>query len=281
MTINNLLNDLASSGIHLRIESGKLKADAPKGMMTPELRQALVNHKDELMRLLTDEKPADEKSINCIKSSTQLESDSALTNFWDAVRKQILDAIMLSLSNTGNFRIHIAYPKARWRWILEMTGLDFDEKLDKENAAEKLNAFQVAERIQDEVRLALESEPTIEKMLKGNVNWKWNLELQTYPNSIGTIEAQAAGTMQGYHTQPKGDFETSESSKIPATGILDNELNLSGKILAMVHKDGGTLKKRLLQDRLWRHKATEVNQTLQTLVTAGRIKIEKGWVNTT
>jgi len=47
-----LLADLKRRGVILEAIGDRLRVDAPAGMLTPELRQALVVHKAELLELL-------------------------------------------------------------------------------------------------------------------------------------------------------------------------------------------------------------------------------------
>ena len=52
MTLQMLLSRVASSGIKLWLDGEQLAVRAPKGTLTPELRLALAEHKEELMALL-------------------------------------------------------------------------------------------------------------------------------------------------------------------------------------------------------------------------------------
>ena len=49
MTAESLRNDLAARGIWLGIAGANLRVSAPKGTMTPELQQVIVDHKAELL----------------------------------------------------------------------------------------------------------------------------------------------------------------------------------------------------------------------------------------
>lgn len=49
MNAESLLNDLAARDIWIGIAGDKLQVSAPKGAMTPELQQILVDHKSELL----------------------------------------------------------------------------------------------------------------------------------------------------------------------------------------------------------------------------------------
>ncbi|MEP7049207.1 MAG: amino acid adenylation domain-containing protein [Pseudomonadota bacterium] len=53
MTPTELLNQLRALDIHVRVEAGRLRVNAPKGRMTPELEAALVAGKEELLRELS------------------------------------------------------------------------------------------------------------------------------------------------------------------------------------------------------------------------------------
>ena len=49
MTQTALLSNTAAAGIHLFVESGRLRFEAPPGALTPELRSALSLHRDEII----------------------------------------------------------------------------------------------------------------------------------------------------------------------------------------------------------------------------------------
>jgi len=52
MTFETLLDELDRRGISLAVECCRVRYRAPEGAMTPELLQALVRHKPEVIRLL-------------------------------------------------------------------------------------------------------------------------------------------------------------------------------------------------------------------------------------
>ncbi|NEQ88616.1 MAG: hypothetical protein F6K26_54515, partial [Moorea sp. SIO2I5] len=49
MELHSLLNNLANKGVKLSANEGSLDIDAPKGVITPELRESLVEHKAEIL----------------------------------------------------------------------------------------------------------------------------------------------------------------------------------------------------------------------------------------
>jgi hypothetical protein len=53
MSARELLDSLTASGVRLWAEGGKLKLDAPRGVVTPELKDRLAAHKPELLAALT------------------------------------------------------------------------------------------------------------------------------------------------------------------------------------------------------------------------------------
>jgi hypothetical protein len=57
MTALELLNDMRSRDIQLECRGDKLHVSAPKGTVTPEIRATLVEQKDALMALLSEEAP--------------------------------------------------------------------------------------------------------------------------------------------------------------------------------------------------------------------------------
>jgi hypothetical protein len=59
MSAFELLDTLTASGVHVWAEGGKLKLDAPRGAVTPELKERLAAHKPELLAALSaDDCPA-------------------------------------------------------------------------------------------------------------------------------------------------------------------------------------------------------------------------------
>ena len=59
MTAEGLLAELSTQGVQLVAQGSQLRIDAPKGVLTPELRQRLAERKDELLELIAraDENP--------------------------------------------------------------------------------------------------------------------------------------------------------------------------------------------------------------------------------
>ena len=55
MTALDLVTDLRRRGVALRTRDGRLQGSAPRGILTPEDRAALVAHKDEIIALLRRE----------------------------------------------------------------------------------------------------------------------------------------------------------------------------------------------------------------------------------
>ncbi len=61
MTTTSLLCELRSSGIALSVSGGKLRVEAPKGVLTQELRDELALHKAEIIAALKASTPAPDK----------------------------------------------------------------------------------------------------------------------------------------------------------------------------------------------------------------------------
>nr|MBA2680227.1 non-ribosomal peptide synthase [Ktedonobacteraceae bacterium] len=55
MTALELLHELQIRDIHLTCVDAKLRVNAPKGAVTPEIRTVLVEQKDALLALLSEE----------------------------------------------------------------------------------------------------------------------------------------------------------------------------------------------------------------------------------
>lgn len=58
--MRDLLTQLGNAGIQLAVEEGRLAISAPKGALTPELRDALLAHKPQLLQMLQATAPAEE-----------------------------------------------------------------------------------------------------------------------------------------------------------------------------------------------------------------------------
>lgn len=56
MTAKTLLEDLRSRDVVLRADGDNLRIDAPSGVLTDQLRDALMEHKPRLIKLLTWER---------------------------------------------------------------------------------------------------------------------------------------------------------------------------------------------------------------------------------
>ena len=57
MTAQAILNCLRSLGASVSLAGNKLRVEAPAGVLTPDLRQELIEHKAELVRLLRPYSP--------------------------------------------------------------------------------------------------------------------------------------------------------------------------------------------------------------------------------
>lgn len=57
MTATMLLDELRTNGVHLTVKGEHLAVDAPKGVLTDDLRQAIRQHKAALLTLLTPRLP--------------------------------------------------------------------------------------------------------------------------------------------------------------------------------------------------------------------------------
>jgi hypothetical protein len=62
MTVSEVLQEVTRRGIILQAHGSRLRVNAPKGALTPELRDALAAHKGALLPLLNDA-PADASAL--------------------------------------------------------------------------------------------------------------------------------------------------------------------------------------------------------------------------
>ena len=58
MTATALLDELRTKGVHLTVEGQHVAVDAPKGVLTDALRQAIRQHKQALLAFLAQPVPA-------------------------------------------------------------------------------------------------------------------------------------------------------------------------------------------------------------------------------
>ena len=52
MTATELVHTLTALDVRLAVQGDRLRVDTPRGVITAELRQALIDHKPELLQLL-------------------------------------------------------------------------------------------------------------------------------------------------------------------------------------------------------------------------------------
>ena len=53
MNAIELLQEVSARGVVIEPSGGRLRVDAPRGVITPELREALTSQKEELLRVLS------------------------------------------------------------------------------------------------------------------------------------------------------------------------------------------------------------------------------------
>jgi hypothetical protein len=133
VTADNLLEDLKKRGVKLEVSpaSGRLKVDAPKDAVTPELKAALQEHKAALMALLQPKRtPGDEgcpehwQHIPALAPKGTVLTDSAryrvqLFNVWYIVHREpgISESHVSTVDTNSRRRmfadLHEFY---RWAW---------------------------------------------------------------------------------------------------------------------------------------------------------------------
>ncbi|MGM3308043.1 amino acid adenylation domain-containing protein [Anabaena sp. WFMT] len=108
MNLHLLLNNLANKGVKLSANEDALLIDAPKGIITPELRDLLTEHKADLLRLLhQNSQDANDKALPVVVPKPELCYEPfPLTDmqhaFWVG-RSNVLD--LGSVSNHGYYEI--------------------------------------------------------------------------------------------------------------------------------------------------------------------------------
>ena len=116
MILANLLADLEQKGIRLSADGGQLNIRAPKGALTPDLRDQLAEHKGEILNLLNRVEQADESApmLEAVPDPSQRYLPFPLTDIQQAYWVGRTSAFDL-----GNVSIHMY-------WELERSGLDMD-----------------------------------------------------------------------------------------------------------------------------------------------------------
>ncbi|MEO1132052.1 MAG: hypothetical protein AAFX40_05015 [Cyanobacteria bacterium J06639_1] len=66
MTVRQLIDNLSQLGVDLRVTEDKLKIQAPKGVLTPELRAELTERKPEILALLREQQASAETESTCV-----------------------------------------------------------------------------------------------------------------------------------------------------------------------------------------------------------------------
>ncbi len=102
MNAQQLLTDLEQSGVILVPHGDRLHVDAPKGLITEEVRQQMVEHKPELMRLLQDSESAAGYSGPCSASARVAAmklDDFARAGIIVQVRSEVLGVDVLFVSD--------------------------------------------------------------------------------------------------------------------------------------------------------------------------------------
>ncbi len=83
MSMAELLVELRSRGVELTAMGERLRIDAPKGVLTPEIRETLARHKAEILALLESPSPAPRQEIppECRARYREVAQDSLFDNF--------------------------------------------------------------------------------------------------------------------------------------------------------------------------------------------------------
>ena len=99
MNAQRLLVQLEHAGVILAPRGDRLHVDAPKGVITEEVRQQMVEHKPELMRLLRDAPEESEPRTESERVAGMKLDDFARAGLIVQVRSQILGADVLFVSD--------------------------------------------------------------------------------------------------------------------------------------------------------------------------------------
>jgi hypothetical protein len=88
MTAIEVLSSLEDRGVILGLNDGRLRIDAPRGALTPELRTALSSFKDELVALLISTADAEKTNLEnslasqCPQCASQLRHEESNDGHW-------------------------------------------------------------------------------------------------------------------------------------------------------------------------------------------------------
>lgn len=189
MSASELITRLQSAGIGLQIDGDNLRVNAPKGVMTEELYQALRENKSDLIRLLTaaeadDQNPfrAEEASLLSVQAVDPTPSDPDFYTW-------IVQAIDRRMDASHEFLSHLVMLSPSWKWSL-MSGNSLIEHSSEITG--HVNQAEVARMILEEVR-----EKLSEVKIPSSAEWRFQLKLMKRSNIsrevIITVGSQDAG----------------------------------------------------------------------------------------
>ena len=84
MTPRELLVQLREKGVEIKSNGDRLLIDAPKGAITPDLRDALAANKAEILKILNTPPPGEKFSAAAIEESVarKYQASANSTNAW-------------------------------------------------------------------------------------------------------------------------------------------------------------------------------------------------------
>ena len=112
MMLMLLLTELARLEVHLSVESDGLHVQAPSGVLTDELRQAMIEHKADLLRYAAD--PAVE-TIDGLGYLTGFRQEQDITFVAPERKERLRYKVGVALLQNGIERFY--YPGAVWEAI--------------------------------------------------------------------------------------------------------------------------------------------------------------------
>lgn len=104
MTAAKLLSDLEQRDVAVTVEGGQLRVDAPRGVLTEDLRRTLSEHKPEIVALIRDRTPAPGSGASEQPGEDARIAAMTLDDFAEAglvvrIRSRILGALVLFVSD--------------------------------------------------------------------------------------------------------------------------------------------------------------------------------------
>jgi hypothetical protein len=158
MTAGALLSDLREAGVVLTLSGpDHLKVDAPKGVITPELRDALVKHKPELLKLVAQEAARSEEAA---RKEERQKADAEAKRVEEEARRRVEEEKRASEATEAQRKAEEEATRKAEEEAEQKRQAEEQARLQAEQEAERQRAKKEAarKRIEEEARRKVEEE---------------------------------------------------------------------------------------------------------------------------